>query len=88
MSDPQAPSGVPGGDGGYELHQKLRTKTVRLLRKKKYDEAITALYDGSLKLLDSHEQGSGADLALYLIDVYEQAGIKVDDTSRGAQLCG
>ena len=77
------PSSIPGGAGGYELHQKLRTKVVRLVRKQKYDEAVNVLYDGSTKLLDDHEQGSGVDLALYLLEVYEQAGIKPDETSRG-----
>lgn len=59
--------------GGYELHQKLRTKTVRQLKKKDYDGAITSLYEGSRQLLESKEQGSGCDLACYLVDVYTQA---------------
>lgn len=60
--------------GGYELHQKLRTKAVRQLKKKDYDGAIESLYDGSRQLLESKEQGSGCDLACYLVDVYTQAG--------------
>ncbi|WFD44082.1 hypothetical protein MPSI1_002747 [Malassezia psittaci] len=76
------PSTVPGGSGGYELHQKIRTKTVRLLKKEKYAEAIQVLYDGSMKLLDMNEQGSGCDLAAYLLDAYKRSQTPVDDTSR------
>lgn len=67
---------------GYELHQKLRTKAVRLLKKKDYDQCISILYDGSKQLLQQKEQGSGCDLATYMIQVYTQAEIKVDDQSR------
>ena len=84
MSADIDPATVPGGAGGYELHQKLRTKVVRQLQKKKYAEAIKVLYDGSIKLLDMNEQGSGCDLAVYLIDVYNQASTPVDKESVGA----
>ncbi|SNX83364.1 related to GET4 - protein with a role in insertion of tail-anchored proteins into the ER membrane [Melanopsichium pennsylvanicum] len=67
---------------GYELHQKLRTKTVRLLKKKQYSEAISALHDGSLNLLSQGEQGSGCDLGIYMIDVYTTASTPVDSESR------
>lgn len=77
------PSTVPGGGGGYELHQKIRTKTVRLVKKGKFAEAIDTLYDGSTKLLGMNEQGSGCDLAVYLLDVYNQSKTSVDDSSRG-----
>ena len=48
---------IPGGNGGYELHQKLRTKAVRLLRKNKFDETIEMLTDGCIQLLDMNEEG-------------------------------
>lgn len=76
-------SDVPGGSGGYELHQKLRTTTVRLLRKKKYDQAIETLSQGAAQLLDMQEEGSGCDLTEYLLDVYKQAETPVVDASRG-----
>ncbi|PWN47327.1 hypothetical protein IE53DRAFT_390544 [Violaceomyces palustris] len=60
--------------GAYELHQKLRTKAVRLVKKKDYDQAIQTLYQGSISLFDQAEQGSACDLALYMIEVY---GIKM-----------
>lgn len=81
------PSTVPGGSGGYELHQKIRTKTVRLLKKEKYDDAINVLYDGSMKLLDMNEQGSGCDLAVYLLEAYNLSKTPVNEVSRGMFLC-
>ncbi|KAJ9478390.1 Golgi to ER traffic protein 4 [Pseudozyma hubeiensis] len=67
---------------GYELHQKLRTKTVRLVKKKQYDEAISTLHSGALTLLSQSEQGSGCDLAVYMIDVYTTKDQPVDSESR------
>lgn len=67
---------------GYELHQKLRTKAVRQLKKKDYEGAITSLYDGSRQLLEEKEQGSGCDLAVYLLDVYQQSKTQSTQESR------
>lgn len=77
------PQSIPGGNGGYELHQKLRTKTVRLLRKNKFEEAIDILYDGCIQLLDMKEEGSACDLAEYLLDVYMKANVPMENVSRG-----
>lgn len=68
--------------GGYELHQKLRTKAVRQLKKKDYDGAITSLSDGARQLLEDREQGSGCDLTCYLLDVYQQAKTPSTEESR------
>ena len=68
---------------GYDEHQRLRTKAVRLLSKKNYPAAITLLHEGSIKMLKASEQGSGCDLAIYLVDVYGQAGVKPDAEPRG-----
>jgi golgi to ER traffic protein 4 len=67
---------------GYELHQKLRTKAVRQLKKKDYEGAINSLYEGSRQLLQEKEQGSGCDLAVYLLDVYQQSQTKSTQESR------
>ncbi|TKY86692.1 hypothetical protein EX895_004332 [Sporisorium graminicola] len=67
---------------GYELHQKLRTKTVRQVKKKQYDEAISTLHQGALDLLSQSEQGSGCDLAVYMIDVYGIKEQAVDSEAR------
>ncbi|CBQ71741.1 conserved hypothetical protein [Sporisorium reilianum SRZ2] len=67
---------------GYELHQKLRTKTVRQVKKKQYDEAISTLHQGALDLLAQSEQGSACDLAVYMIDVYGIKEQAVDSEAR------
>lgn len=77
---------IPGGNGGYELHQKLRTKAVRLLRKNKFDETIEMLTDGCIQLLDMNEEGSACDLAEYLLDVYVKANVPINDESRSKSL--
>lgn len=69
--------------GGYEEHQKLRTKAVRLCKKKAYADAIKTLYAGAESLLKQKEQGSGCDLALYMIEIYGIAETPVNDESRG-----
>jgi hypothetical protein len=73
---------LPGGNGAYELQMKLRTTTVRLVRKKMFDRAIHVLEDGAQKLLDLKEEGSACDITEYLLDVYTQADVKMDDESR------
>lgn len=67
---------------GYELHQKLRTKVVRLTKKRAYPEAIAALHTGALELLSQGEQGSGCDLGIYMLDVYNLADTPVTAESR------
>ena len=62
-----------GKMSGYDEHQRLRTKAVRLLAKKNYPAAITLLHDGSVRMLEAKEQGSGCDLGIYMIDVYKES---------------
>lgn len=66
----------------YDLHQRLRTKAIRQLKKKSYDDAIKTIADGSIQMLQQKEQGSGCDLAVYLVDVYEQSGKPCDKQTR------
>lgn len=73
---------LPGGNGAYELQMKLRTTTVRLLRKKMFDKAIHVLEDGAQRLLDMKEEGSACDITEHLLDVYTQADVKMDDENR------
>lgn len=66
----------------YDQHQRLRTKAIRQIKKKAYDEAITTIGDGSVDMLKQKEQGSGCDLGVYLIDVYGQANKPCDEAAR------
>ena len=47
----------------YDTHQRLRTKGIRLLRKKAYDEAIATIGDGAVQMLGQEEQG-GYDVVI------------------------
>lgn len=66
----------------YDTHQRLRTKAIRQLKKKDYDAAIKTVGDGAVQMLEAKEQGSGCDLAVYLVDIYQQSGKPCDEESR------
>jgi hypothetical protein len=67
----------------YEAHQMYRTIANRHMKAKQYNDAISLLYSGSLQLLKHKQTGSGADLALYLVEAYNSAGVAVDAESLG-----
>lgn len=67
----------------YEAHQKARTFASRYAKSGQYDTAIDVLFQSARELLKTGQQGSGTDLACYLIDVYESKGESVNDDSRG-----
>jgi len=75
---PLVASGQP-----YEAHQKARTFASRYSKSGQYDTAIDVLFQSARELLKSGQQGSGTDLALFLLDVYENKGEIVSDESRG-----
>ncbi|XP_026751846.1 Golgi to ER traffic protein 4 homolog [Galleria mellonella] len=60
----------------YEAHQMYRTLYFRYLSQKKYAELLKLLHKGSTVLLQHDQQGSGADLAILLIDVLNKSEIK------------
>ncbi|CAG9584387.1 unnamed protein product [Danaus chrysippus] len=53
----------------YEAHQMYRTLYFRYLGQKKYADLLNLLYKGSTLLLQRDQQGSGADLAILLVEV-------------------
>lgn len=53
----------------YEAHQMYRTLYFRYLNQKKYMDLLNLLNKGSTLLLQHDQQGSGADLAILLVDV-------------------
>ncbi|XP_072932032.1 Golgi to ER traffic protein 4 homolog [Epargyreus clarus] len=63
----------------YEAHQMYRTLYFRYLSQKKYEDLLNLLYKGSTLLLEHDQQGSGADLALLVIEVLLKAEIKPSD---------
>ncbi|EJD06751.1 cytoplasmic protein [Fomitiporia mediterranea MF3/22] len=67
----------------YEAHQKARTFASRYIKSAQYDTAIDVLFQSSRALLTAGQPGSGTDLALFLIEVYEAKNEVVSEESRG-----
>lgn len=63
----------------YEAHQTLRTITNRYVKAKQYPEARDLLYQGANILIRNKEYASASDLIIYLIQIYEEEGLKVTD---------
>lgn len=75
---PLVASGQP-----YEAHQKARTFASRYSKSGQYDTAIDVLFQSARELLKAGQQGSGVDLAGFLLEVYESKGEEVGVESRG-----
>lgn len=67
----------------YEAHQKARTFASRYQKASQYSTAIDVLFQSARELLKAGQLGSGTDLTVFLLDVYEAKGEKVNDESRG-----
>ncbi|EIM88335.1 cytoplasmic protein [Stereum hirsutum FP-91666 SS1] len=67
----------------YEAHQKARTFASRYQKSSQYDTAIDVLFQSARELLKAGQQGSGTDLTVFLLDVYDAKGEKVGEESRG-----
>lgn len=78
---PQIASGQP-----YEAHQKARTFASRYSKSGQFDTAIQVLFQSARELLKVGQQGSGTDLATFLLEVYESKGEEVNEESRGGIL--
>lgn len=65
----------------YEAHQTLRTIANRYVRSKSYQDAIDLIFHGASSFFKAKQGGSGTDLTFYLLEVYDIAGLKVDDVS-------
>lgn len=71
----------------YEAHQKARTFASRYQKSSQYDTAIDVLFQSARELLKAGQQGSGTDLTVFLLDVYDAKGEKVGEESRGTFPC-
>ncbi|KAF9110999.1 hypothetical protein BGX27_005526 [Mortierella sp. AM989] len=71
-----------GAGNYYEAHQMYRTVANRYVKAQNYKDAIDLLHSGSLLLLKHNQAGSGADLGLYLLEVYNLAKVAVTEESR------
>jgi hypothetical protein len=67
----------------YEAHQKTRTFAARYSKSEQYDTAVDVLFQSARELLKKGQQGSGVDLASFMLEVYESKGEVVCEESRG-----
>ncbi|KUI63887.1 Golgi to ER traffic protein 4 [Cytospora mali] len=75
------------GEGQYyEAQQQTRVVAARYIKSANWTAAIDILYNVSQSLLKAGQGGSGGDLSVFLVDVYKQAELKPDATSRGRLL--
>ncbi|XP_068631747.1 Golgi to ER traffic protein 4 homolog [Battus philenor] len=63
----------------YEAHQMYRTLYFRYLGQKKYEDLLNLLYKGSSLLLKHDQQGSGADLAILIVEVLTKSETKTSE---------
>lgn len=71
------PSRIEEGDY-YEAHQQIRTIANRYVRSQDYPSAVDLLGTGAGMLLKAGQGGSGSDLCVYLMEVYNKAEMKPD----------
>ncbi|KAI0059250.1 cytoplasmic protein [Artomyces pyxidatus] len=67
----------------YEAHQKARTFASRYQKSEQYDTAIDVLFQSARELLKAGQLGSGTDLTVFLLEVYDRKGEVVSEESRG-----
>jgi len=67
----------------YEAHQKARTFASRYIKANQYDVAVDVLYQAAREMFKGGHLGSGTDLGVFMVDVYETKGETVDEESRG-----
>lgn len=70
----------------YEAQQQTRVVAARHIKASNWTAAIDILYNVAQSLLKAGQGGSGGDLSIFMVDVYKQAELKVDATSRGRVL--
>jgi hypothetical protein len=70
----------------YAAHQKTRTTAARLVAGGHHAEAAEVLFELAKALLKKEEWGSGVDLGLELVKVWDGAEVECDETTRGACL--
>ncbi|KAF7865892.1 hypothetical protein EAF04_006056 [Stromatinia cepivora] len=67
----------------YEAHQQTRVVASRYIKSQNYPAATDILYNVSLSLLQASQGGSGGDLALFLLEVYNLSSLPCDSSSKG-----
>ncbi|KAL7903501.1 DUF410 domain-containing protein [Trichoderma sp. SZMC 28014] len=70
----------------YEAQQQTRVAASRYIKTQNWSAAIDILYSVAQSLLKAQQGGSGGDLCVMMLDVYKQAELKPDATSKGRLL--
>ncbi|KAH6892187.1 hypothetical protein B0T10DRAFT_457903 [Thelonectria olida] len=70
----------------YEAQQQTRVAASRYIKTSNWPAAIDILANVAQSLLRAGQGGSGGDLCIMLVDVYNQAELKPDGTSKGRLL--
>ncbi|CCA70416.1 hypothetical protein PIIN_04355 [Serendipita indica DSM 11827] len=66
----------------YEAHQKARTFASRYSKAGAHDVAISVLYESATALFKAGQLGSGTDLSVLMLEMYENKEQEVDEASR------
>ncbi|KAM0324066.1 hypothetical protein ACHAQA_008255 [Verticillium albo-atrum] len=70
----------------YEAQQQTRVVAARYIKAANWPAAIDILHSVAQSLLKAGQGGSGGDLCIMLVDVYKQAALRPDATSKGRLL--
>lgn len=70
----------------YEAHQQLRVIASRYTKAQDWDNATAILHTGAQSLLQAGQGGSGGDLCIFLLDVFNKGEVKPDASSKGKLL--
>jgi hypothetical protein len=67
----------------YEAHQQLRVIASRYTKAQDWVSATDILFRGAQSLLQAGQGGSGGDLCIFLLDVFNKSETKPDASSKG-----
>ncbi|KAF2474287.1 DUF410-domain-containing protein [Lindgomyces ingoldianus] len=70
----------------YEAHQQLRVIASRYTKQSNWPAATDILFSGAQSLLKAGQGGSGGDLCIFLLDVFNKAETRPDAESKGKLL--
>ncbi|KAG8623181.1 hypothetical protein KVT40_008157 [Elsinoe batatas] len=62
----------------YEAHQQLRVIASRYVKTSDWESAVDILSQGATMLLKANQGGSGGDLCMFLMDVYNKGELEAD----------
>lgn len=67
----------------YEAHQQLRVIASRYTKAQDWASATDILFRGAQSLLQAGQGGSGGDLCIFLLDVFNKSETRPDASSKG-----